>query len=115
MITFSVFRRSYNLHAFFFSFGYLVASIAPTARTAQVIGMVLAFPMMFLSGAGIPLEVLPERVTRVSKFLPLTHVVTLMRGLWTGDSWLKHTIEIYVLVGVLVVGAAISTKIFRWE
>jgi ABC-2 type transport system permease protein len=40
----------------FFSFGYLVASVAPTARTAQVIGMVLAFPMMFLSGAGIPLR-----------------------------------------------------------
>ncbi|MCL5071555.1 MAG: ABC transporter permease [Actinobacteria bacterium] len=99
----------------FFSFGYLVASIAPTSRTAQVIGMVVAFPMMFLSGAGIPLEVLPDRVTRVSKYLPLTHVVTFMRGLWIGDSWFEHSLEIYVLVGVLIVGTAISTKIFKWE
>jgi ABC-2 type transport system permease protein len=44
----------------FFALGYLIASIAPTARIAQAIGMVAAFPMMFLSGSAIPLEVLPQ-------------------------------------------------------
>ena len=99
----------------FFSFGYLIASLAPTARTAQIIGMVIAFPMMFLSGAGMPLEVLPERVTNISKFLPLYYVVTFMKGLWTGNSWAEHWLEIIVILGLLVVGAAISTKTFRWE
>ena len=42
-----------------FSCGYMIASLARGARTAQVVGMVIFYPMMFLSGAGIPLEVLP--------------------------------------------------------
>lgn len=99
----------------FFSFGYLIASLAPTARTAQIIGMVIAFPMMFLSGAAMPIEVLGDKVTNVSKYLPLTYVVRLMKGLWLGHSWAEHWLEIIVILGLLVVGAAISVKTFRWE
>jgi ABC-2 type transport system permease protein len=99
----------------FFALGYLVAGIAPTARIAQAIGMVAAFPMMFLSGSAIPLEVLPQSVRSVARFIPLTHVVTLMRGLWAGESWGKHLTEVAVLGGVLVIGMVISARFFRWE
>jgi len=99
----------------FFAFGFLVASLAPTARTAQTIGMVIAFPMMFLSGAAIPIEVLSDKVVNISRFLPLYHIVTFMRGLWIGERWSGHLIEIFVLIGILVVGTVVSTKIFRWE
>jgi ABC-2 type transport system permease protein len=99
----------------FFSLGYLVAGIASTARIAQAVGMIAAFPMMFLSGSAIPLEVLPQSVRNVSRFIPLTHVVTLMRGLWVGESWAKHQTETVVLGGVLVVGIVLSARFFRWE
>jgi len=99
----------------FFALGYLVAGIAPTARVAQAIGMIAAFPMMFLSGSAIPVEVLPQSVRNVSRFIPLTHVVTLMRGLWAGESWGKHLTEAAVLGGVLVVGMFLSARLFRWE
>ncbi len=99
----------------FFALGYLVGSLAPTARTSQAVGMALAFPMMFLSGAAIPLEVLPHSVRRVADFIPLTHVVTLMRGLWAGGTWGQHMTDTIVLLATLVIGAAISAKAFRWE
>ena len=99
----------------FFAMGYLIAGLAPTARISQVVGMVLAFPMMFLSGAGIPLEVLPDGVRNVPQFIPLTHVVTLMRGLWFGESWGDHLLELGVLSGVLFLATLIAGKIFRWE
>jgi ABC-2 type transport system permease protein len=99
----------------FFALGYLVAGIASTARIAQAVGMVAAFPMMFLSGSTIPLEVLPQSVRNVSRFIPLTHVVTLMRGLWVGESWAKHQTEVAVLGGVLVAGIILSARFFRWE
>lgn len=99
----------------FFSSGYLIASLSPTSRMAQVAGMIIAFPLMFLSGAAIPLEVLPEKVLNISKYLPLYHVVTFMRGLWAGNSWSEHWIEIIVIMGLLIVGAAVSIKTFRWE
>ncbi|MBO9370061.1 MAG: ABC transporter permease [Chloroflexi bacterium] len=99
----------------FFALGYLIAGLAPTARIAQTVGMVLAFPMMFISGATIPLEVLPAKVRAVGQYIPLTHVVTLMRGLWFGDSWSQHWKEVAVLVGCLLVGGAIAARTFRWE
>jgi ABC-2 type transport system permease protein len=98
-----------------FAVGYLIASLAPGARTAQVIGMVIFYPMMFLSGASIPLEVMPEGVRRIADFLPLTHVVTLLRGLWFGEGWGEHLTETIVLGCVLVVGAGLAARFFRWE
>jgi len=99
----------------FFAIGFVLASLMPTARTAQVVGMVLLYPMLFLSGAGFPRELLPETILKVSKFLPLTHVVTLLRGLWVGDALNSHLSEIGILVGILVLGVLISIKTFRWE
>jgi ABC-2 type transport system permease protein len=99
----------------FYSVGYLVASLAPTARFAQVVGMLVFFPMMFLSGAGLPLQLLPEGIRRVSDFLPLTYVVRLLQGLWFGDAWLKLWLPTLVLVGMLVVGTVASARLFRWE
>ena len=99
----------------FFSFGFVLASVMPTARTAQVVGMAIFYPMLFLSGAGLPLEMLPDGVRKVSNFLPLTHVVTLLRGLWIGDAWNQHMTEVIVLAGLFVVGVLISARTFRWE
>jgi ABC-2 type transport system permease protein len=98
-----------------FTFGYLIAGLAPTARIAQTVGMVIAFPMMFLSGASIPLAILPEGVRTVSKFLPVTYVVTLMQGLWKGDAWGGHLTEVAVLGCVMVAGVILAARTFRWE
>jgi ABC-2 type transport system permease protein len=99
----------------FLSLGFVIASIAPSARVAQTVGMVLSYPMMFLSGATIPLEVLPAGVQRIADFLPLTYVVRLMRGLWVGDPWSDLWFEVVVLTGILVVCSALSARFFRWE
>ena len=99
----------------FFAIGFILAGLLPTGRTAQVVGMVLLYPMLFLSGAGYPRELLPTTIIKVSNFLPLTYVVTLLRGLWIGDPWSKHLTEVFVLVAMLVVGVVISVKTFRWE
>ena len=98
-----------------FAVGYLIASIVPGARTAQVVGMVIFYPMMFLSGASVPLEVMPETVRRISDFVPLTYVVSLLRGLWFGNGWGEHLTEVIVLGGVLVVCAGLAARFFRWE
>lgn len=98
-----------------FSIGYLVAGLAPGARSAQVIGMVIFYPMMFLSGSSIPLEVMPETIQRISQFLPLTYVVRLLRGLWFGESWGEYKNEIFILGCILVVCTLLASRFFRWE
>jgi len=98
-----------------FSLGFVIASIASTARVAQVAGMVIFYPMIFLSGATIPREVLPESIRSYSQVLPLTHVVTLLRGLWAGGAWGDYLKEVLVLVALIVVAVIVSAKTFRWE
>jgi len=97
------------------SMGYLIASIASGARVAQVIGMVIFYPMMFLSGAGMPIEFLPPSLQRVSDFLPLTYVARLLRGLWFGEPFVDHLFEVGVLAGILIVFGAAAARYFRWE
>jgi ABC-2 type transport system permease protein len=99
----------------FFGLGFILAGLMPTARSAQVVGMVLLYPMLFLSGAGFPRELLPDAIKRVSAFLPLTYVVNLLRGLWIGDPWSQHATDVFVLVAMLVAGVLISSRTFRWE
>ena len=98
-----------------FAVGYVIAAMAPNARFAQLIGMVLLYPMLFLSGATIPIEVMPESVQSISDFLPLTYVVRLLRGLWFGESWGSLALETGVLVAILVICTAIAVRAFRWE
>ncbi len=97
------------------AFGYLIASVAPNARAAQVIGMILLYPMVFLSGAGMPLEVLPEGMQTLSKFLPLTYVVRLLRGLWFGASLNELWLPILVLGVMILVCGLLAARFFKWE
>jgi ABC-2 type transport system permease protein len=99
----------------FFSLGFIIAALMPTARTAQVVGMAILYPMLFLSGAGFPRELLPDTIIKISTFLPLTYVVNLLRGLWIGNSWGQHLTDVIVLTAILVAGVLISHRIFRWE
>lgn len=101
--------------AAFFAVGYLIGPVVSTARTAQIVGQVLFFPMMFLSGATIPLDQMPASITRFSVLLPLTHVVDLLEGLWLGGPAGDHLPSVALLGGMLVVGTLLSARIFRWE
>lgn len=99
----------------FFGLGFILAGVMPTARTAQIVGMVFLYPMLFLSGAGFPKELLPEAIKKISVFLPLTYVVNLLRGLWIGEAWSAHLLDVGILVGMLILGVIVSAKTFRWE
>jgi len=99
----------------FFGIGFIIAGTMPNARAAQVVGMVLLYPMIYLSGASFPRELLPETIRKISTFLPLTYVVNLLRGLWIGEAWSQHVNDVIVLAAMMVVGVVISFKTFRWE
>jgi ABC-2 type transport system permease protein len=111
----------YVLLAFFlsafssFSLGFVIASLAPTGRSANIIGMALFYPMIFFSGTTFPWKMLPSGVKIFGNVLPLTYVVRLLQGLWFGESWGNHLLELGVLAGVLVIGVSISARVFRWE
>jgi ABC-2 type transport system permease protein len=99
----------------FFALGFVVAGFATTARTGLMLSNIVFYPMIFLSGATIPVEAFPKWLHPYMQVLPLYHVVSLVRGLWFGGVWGDHVKEVAILVAMLVAGVLISTKTFRWE
>ena len=99
----------------FFSLGFILAGLIRTARTAQIVSMSIFFPMILLSGATVPLEIMPETLRTYAKLFPLTYVVQLLKGIWFGKAWSEHLTEIIVLIVMSVIGLLISAKTFRWD
>lgn len=97
------------------SIGFVIASVVPTARFAQLIAGTIFYPMLFASGLFIPIENLPPLLAKASVVLPLTHAVSLMEGTWKGDPWSDHLLGVFALALTFVLCTAISTKTFKWE
>jgi ABC-2 type transport system permease protein len=97
------------------SIGFLIASIVPTARFAQPIGAVIMYPMIAVSGLFVPVHSLPSALQAVAKIVPLTYTVSLLEGIWKGDTWWAHKGDVAALALVFVVCTALSAKVFRWE
>ena len=97
------------------SLGFLIASVVPTARFAQPIGTLILYPMLGLSGLFVPVDSLPPGVQAVARALPLTYVVSLLRGIWRGEGWFSHVGDVVVLTTMFLVCTAASARVFRWE
>lgn len=98
-----------------YALGYLLASLARGTGACTVIANLVYFPMIFLSGATIPREIMPKTMQAIADYLPLTHAVALLKGVWLGDPLAEHVKELLILGGVTVgatLGAALT---FRWE
>ena len=97
------------------SMGFLIASVVPTARFAQPIGTLILYPMLGLSGLFAPIESLPPILQAVARVLPLTYVVSLLRGIWRGEGWTNHTADVSALILVFLVCTVVASRVFRWE
>lgn len=96
----------------FAAFGFVLAAVLPTARTTSAVSFALYLPMIFLSGATWPREALPEWAQGVSNALPLTYVVEAIRQPWTTGTW--HVAALAMLLSMVVIGLAVSSRLFRW-
>ena len=98
-----------------FSIGFLIAAIAPNNRAASAIAFLLYFTMLFLSGATMPLQMMPDFIIHISRFIPLTYCVEILQGTWMGGQLSLYTNAILILVAISIVCTGISIKLFRWE
>ncbi|MDF3141398.1 MULTISPECIES: ABC transporter permease [unclassified Streptomyces] len=98
------------------SLAAVTSSFTRTVESAQVTTLPVLFVSMIFSGMFVPLEVLPDRVASVCELLPLTPVITLVRGGWTGE------LSAYEVIGPVLTGLAWAVlgvlavrRWFRWE
>ncbi|GAA2899087.1 ABC transporter permease [Nonomuraea rubra] len=95
-----------------YAIGFVLAALAPRARTADLMGLLVMFPMIFLAGAAIPREGLPGELREIGEYLPLTHAVTVLRESWFG---VPSAMPFLIVSAIIVLGTAIAVALFRWE
>ncbi|MFA5357535.1 MAG: ABC transporter permease [archaeon] len=88
----------------FISFGMLIAFFAKTQSTAILASLLVIVPMLFLSGAILPLEFMKPFMQSISRVMPLTAannllVSVIVKGAHLSDS----VIEILVLLLLVIV------------
>jgi len=100
----------------FASLGLVVASVTNTMQETQVLNQLLWLPLIFLSGATIPLGYMPTVAQRAGLFLPATYLVnSLQQSIVNNVSlWSRHT-EFISLVCWAMLTFFLSAQLFRWE
>ncbi|MFF1393292.1 ABC transporter permease [Streptomyces sp. NPDC058287] len=94
----------------------VTASFSRSVESAQVAAMPLLLLSMLGSGTVVPLEVMPDRLASVCELLPLTPVITLVRGGWTGDLSAYDALgAVATAVAWTVLAVFAVRRWFRWE
>jgi ABC-2 type transport system permease protein len=100
----------------FASMGLVVASVTNTMQETQVLNQLLWLPLIFLSGATMPLPFLPKTVQSVAVFLPATYLVWgLQAATYSSLPIWKLWIETLALLSWGILTFFVAAQLFRWE
>jgi ABC-type multidrug transport system permease subunit len=100
----------------FGSLGLVVASITNTMQETQVLNQLLWLPLIFLSGATLPLAYLPKVVQGFSVFLPATYLVTgLQQALFFSKPVTQLLTYFLSLLAWSIISFFVAAQLFRWE
>jgi len=99
----------FSIHAI----GAVVASLAPSSQVAGVVASALYFPMIFLSGATIPLDIMPTFLQHLAQVLPLAHGIQLLQAASLGEP--LPVLSMFLLVALAIIGSVLAVKTFKWE
>ncbi|MFZ0829782.1 MAG: ABC transporter permease [Thermoplasmata archaeon] len=99
----------------FVSLGLVAGSISKTPETAAVIGNVILFPMMFLSGTFFPVSGFPPYLQTVAHVLPLYYVISgLNAGILFNNS-AGALQDILIVAGIAIVFFVLAILLFSWR
>ena len=92
-----------------------VGGISPNPKIAGVAASILYFPMLILSGATLPYEVMPAALQKIADILPLTQGIKLLKAATLGLPVEGSILCVIILIVLAAVCTAVTLKFFRWE
>ncbi len=100
---------------FFVSLGMLVGTISNTPESAAVVGNLVTFPMMFLSGTFFPVSSMPMYLQGVAHVLPLYYMIDGLNNVMIYGNYGPALFDGGLLVALSVVVFALAVRFFRWR
>jgi ABC-2 type transport system permease protein len=100
---------------FFASLGMLVGTISKSTETASVIGNIITFPMMFLSGTFFPITLMPMYLQYFAHILPLFYIIDGLNGVMIYGNYAQATIDLVVVAAITIIAFVAAARLFKWR
>lgn len=98
-----------------FSIGMMVGGLAKNPKSAGIICSLLYFPMLILSGATLPYEIMPKGLQYIANALPLTHGIKLIKAASLGLPITGVLLPLIVIISLAAICIGAAIKHFKWE
>jgi len=96
------------------SLGILLASTIKGFQSTLSVSFLLYFVLLFISGASVPMPVLPDVIQQVSNYIPFARMVRLLQNIWH-----QNTTDLFINVSVTALTSAICFGLalltFKWS
>ena len=100
----------------FRSLGLIIAAVVNSSQESNILIQPIYMAMLFLSGATIPLSLMPHWLQNITQFIPATYLMTGIGGIMQrGETLFANWQSVAALLVTTFVGTFIATKLFRWE
>lgn len=100
---------------FFVALGMLVGTITKSQESAGVVGNIITFPMMFLSGTFFPLSIMPGYLQGIAHVLPLFYVVDGLSDVMIYNNYSAALVDLLILLVISAVVFVAAVRTFRWR
>ena len=99
----------------FVSLGMLVGTATNSPESAAVVGNLITFPMMFLSGTFFPVSEMPVYLQQIAHVLPLFYVIDGLNDVMIYGNYAPALVDLGILVIISVVVFALAVSFFKWR
>lgn len=100
---------------FFVSLGMLVGTVSNSPESAAVVGNLVTFPMMFLSGTFFPVQSMPTYLQAVARVLPLYYVIDGLTNVMIYGNFAAAYFDMGLVAVISVITFALAVRFFRWR
>src|SRR5579864_378512 len=100
---------------FFVSLGMLVGTISKSVESAAVVGNLITFPMMFLSGTFFPVSQMPMYLQNVAHVLPLFYMIDGLNQAMIYNNFGQALFDVEVLAVLSVIVFVLAVVFFKWR
>jgi ABC-2 type transport system permease protein len=100
---------------FFASLGMLVGTISKSTETASVVGNIITFPMMFLSGTFFPISLMPDYLRYFAHVLPLFYIIDGLNGIMVYSNYFQTAVDLAVVAVITLIAFFAAARVFKWR
>ncbi len=99
----------------FAALGMLVGTVSKNPETAGVVGNIVTFPMMFLSGTFFPISIMPDWLQAVAHVLPLFYVIEGLNNVMVYGNIPGAVLDLAVVVVITAIIFVAAIRLFKWR